>query len=197
MPERVRSNRRKRAVLEIALECFSRHGYEATTTRTIQTAAGISVGSFYHHFGSKAGLAAELFIEGLHDKNQVVLADLATASGPEEGVRAVVEAHVRWIADNPDWARFLYEHRGAVPEGSAQARLTEVNKAFSAALMSYFRPYLEDGSIRDLPSECYSVIMLGPVQEYARRWLGGRTESHPGALTKVFSDAAWDALRGR
>jgi len=197
MSESSRSNERRRALLEVALECFSRNGYEATTTRAIQQAADISVGSFYHHFGSKAGLAAELFIEGLGDKNRVVVGWLEAASGAEAGVRAVVEAHVRWIVDNPDWAHFLYEHRGVVPEGSAETRLAEVNRAFSAALMSYFRPYLDDGTIRDLPRECYSVVMLGPVQEYARRWLKGRTENELAALSGVFSDAAWQALRAR
>lgn len=63
--------------------------------------------------------------------------------------------------------------------------------------MARFGPFLEDGSLRELPGESYSVILLGPVQEFARRWLAERAESDPETLEPVFAEAAWRALRGK
>jgi len=195
MTRTITSGTRRREVLQVALGCFVQHGYEATTTRMLQKRAGISVGSFYHHFGSKAGVAAALFLEGLRDKNDAVGRALDAADTAETGIRAVVGAHVRWIADNPDWAGFLYQYRGTIPEGAASTELERVNKAFSRTLMGFFGPLIERGEIRRLPRECYSVIVLGPVQEFARRWLKGRTDTHIAELEHVFADAAWHAVR--
>ena len=64
---------RKQSVLEAALECFSELGVEGTTIHQIQRRAGCSIGSIYHHFGSKEGIAEELFILGVQRLNQRML----------------------------------------------------------------------------------------------------------------------------
>lgn len=50
-------------ILETALEMFRERGYAATTMRSVATAADVSVGSAYYHFGSKAAL-----IQGFYDR---------------------------------------------------------------------------------------------------------------------------------
>jgi AcrR family transcriptional regulator len=39
-----------------ALEEFGEHGFEAVNVADVATAAGVTTGSLYHHFGSKLGL---------------------------------------------------------------------------------------------------------------------------------------------
>jgi AcrR family transcriptional regulator len=55
------------------------------------------VGSIYHHFGGKAGLAAALYVEGLEDYQQGFLAVLARQPDAEAGIKGVVQHHLRGL----------------------------------------------------------------------------------------------------
>src|SRR4030088_3156880 len=60
-------------LIDAAGSVFGERGYAATTIRQICQRAGVSIGSFYHHFGGKPGLTARLFERG----HECVLATLA------------------------------------------------------------------------------------------------------------------------
>lgn len=46
----------KGRLVEAALDEFARRGYDEVGVTEVAAAAGVTVGSLYHHFGSKAGL---------------------------------------------------------------------------------------------------------------------------------------------
>ena len=50
----------KREILNAALDLFSVHGYEATSTAQIADAVGIRKASLYSHFSSKQEILDEL-----------------------------------------------------------------------------------------------------------------------------------------
>ena len=50
---------RKASVLKAALQCFSERGLEGTSIHDIQRLADCSIGSIYHHFRSKEGVASQ------------------------------------------------------------------------------------------------------------------------------------------
>jgi len=47
---------RRRQLIEVALDVFSRHGFNGTTTREIAAAAGVNNALIFHHFPSKDAL---------------------------------------------------------------------------------------------------------------------------------------------
>src|SRR5215470_14374357 len=59
------SERRRKSILDAALACFLERGVAATTTEEIRDRSGASIGSIYHHFGDKEGLAGALYVEGI------------------------------------------------------------------------------------------------------------------------------------
>jgi AcrR family transcriptional regulator len=64
-PSSPRNDRRRADILAAALECFTRSGYEATRIEDIRSRSGASIGSIYHHFGSKERIAAVLHVEAI------------------------------------------------------------------------------------------------------------------------------------
>ncbi|MGM0452846.1 MAG: TetR/AcrR family transcriptional regulator [Thermodesulfobacteriota bacterium] len=52
---------RQRRVLETALALFTNKGYFNTSVHDIQRTADISIGSIYHHFGNKEGIARAIY----------------------------------------------------------------------------------------------------------------------------------------
>ena len=49
---------RREAILAAALRLFTKKGYSDTSIHDLRMTSGASVGSIYHHFGGKAGVAA-------------------------------------------------------------------------------------------------------------------------------------------
>jgi len=61
------TNRKKQAletkekIYDISIQLIKEHGYDNVKITTICEKAGVSVGSFYHHFKNKAGIIIELY----------------------------------------------------------------------------------------------------------------------------------------
>lgn len=185
------SSLRRRALLEAALACFAEHGIEGTTIALLRAATGASTGSLYHHFGSREGLLAALYLEGLRDFRQHQHAALAGASTLAEGVRAIVRAHAGWISANPMWADFLFRQRQVIASSGAEQQLVE-EQAEEAAFMAAWAQ--ARGGLPGLPMPVLVSLVAGPVHEYARQWLSGRVEDPPSAWESVFVNAALKSL---
>ncbi|MGH9846621.1 MAG: TetR/AcrR family transcriptional regulator [Blastocatellia bacterium] len=181
-------------MLEAALKCFSERGSEATSIEMIRDLSGASVGSIYHHFGGKDGIALALYLEGLKQANALALRRLRKARGARGRVRALVTAFVQWVVHNPQWARYVYGTAAVWSTGSAP-ELRALNEAYFQELEAWFRPYIEKKHLRALPIVAIVAIIYGPAFAYARRWLLGETPKSLKALTDEFADAAWRGVR--
>src|SRR6266566_5134063 len=99
-PSRRSAGRRSR-ILEAALACFNERGFTATTIEEICQRSGASVGSVYHHFGGKEGLAAALYVEGLRGYQRgfrdVLELDLATEARVRDMNEELFAATRRWL----------------------------------------------------------------------------------------------------
>lgn len=185
---------RRQVILSAALQCFNEHGVEATSISTICACAGASVGSVYHHFGSKEGMARALLVEGLRSNVQHLEQNLSRLHGARSGVRTVITSLIDWIVTHPDWARFIYTNLGA-SSASHEPELRAVNSHYTRVIADYFAPHLKAGALRKLPRECWAPLMLGPTHDYARRWLNGQVKTPIAEYAKVFADAAWATVQ--
>ena len=186
---------RKASVLKAALQCFSERGLEGTSIHDIQRLAGCSIGSIYHHFRSKEGVAEELFIAGIQRLNQSMLRKIRRCSSGEESVRVVVGQYCAWSARNPQLARYLHS-RDVDFAPAAKARLKDIYRDYIEAVFEWFAPFVENGELRVLPADVYVPLISGPIQEYVRRWLSGHHGQSPRKVETLFADAAWNAVKG-
>ena len=178
---------RRQAILDAALAAFSEHGVEATTIDDIRRRSGASVGSIYHHFGDKEGLADALYVEGVRTYQRAFVETLADQEDAEQGVKALVGHHLRWVIDNQDLARHLLRRRD-VDE-------VTLNAEFNEASAAWFERQRQAGKLRELESDLTFVLLIGPAQALCRRWLSGRSETSLAAAERPLAEAAWRALR--
>jgi AcrR family transcriptional regulator len=178
---------RKQSILDAALDAFLEKGVLATTIDDVRVRSGASVGSIYHHYGSKEGIAAALYLEGMR-RYQAVAVDALRA----RGIRGLVRRHVEWVTENPALAEYLLTQRELSVELASREELAELNRTFFAEVREWIAAQ-ED--LEPLPFDLFHAVVLGPAQEWARHWLAGRAETSPKRAARVLADAAWSAVR--
>jgi len=186
---------RKDSVLKAALECFSELGIEGTTIHDIQRRADCSIGSIYHHFGSKEGIAEELFIDGIQRLNRGMLRKVTKAGNAEQSVHAVVGYYCEWSTRHRIMARYLHS-RDIDFSPAARRRLHDIHRAYISAIFTWFAPFVERDEMRRLPVDTYVPLISGPIQEYVRRWLSDHHTKSPRGVKSLFAEAAWNAVKG-
>ncbi|RJP64859.1 MAG: TetR/AcrR family transcriptional regulator [Candidatus Abyssobacteria bacterium SURF_17] len=190
------SDKREREIIEAGLACFAEHGYANTTLEDIRLRSGASNGSIYHYFASKEGLAAAIYVEAIADYQKRILDAIERNPQARAGVRAIVRAHLDWVEENPDWARYLMEMRHAPFMATAESAIAEHNREFINAFVTWLNPHLKSGEIRRMGPDIFISLLLGPCQEFVRNWLGGCTQTKLSAAKEELASAAWLVVRG-
>jgi AcrR family transcriptional regulator len=181
---------RKQEILEAALRGFAERGLAGTTVEEVRKRSGASVGSIYHHFGDKEGIAAALYVDALRDYQEGLLAALDDGADPERTVRALVRHHLRWVAADRDRARFLLAGR---PPRAAEG-IAELNRRAFRATSAWLERHVHDGRIQAVPFDVFYALLIGPAQEFSRHWLEGRMRTSMRTAERVLADAAWRSL---
>lgn len=184
---------RKSAILAAALAVFSEQGIEAATIDAIRQRCGASVGSIYHHFGAKEGIAAALFAQGLDDYWGGLAVAIQDTPDARQAIRALITCHLNWIVARPDLARFLFSRRQAV-SSAYDAAIRERTAGHFKVLLTALQPWFRTGVLRRLPVELYGPMLLGPAQELARAWLAGRLTLDLRDAIDELAGAAWRSL---
>jgi AcrR family transcriptional regulator len=188
---------RKQEILEAALDAFVAKGYEATTIADLCTRSGASVGSIYHRFGDKHGIAAELFVDCLHDYQRGIVALLEDEPSAREGIEGLVRHFLGWVSASPHRAMFMLERREPEVRAEARERVEAANRETFAAIRAWLKPHVDAGEIRPMPLRLLYAIVFGPSQEYTRQWLRERGRERLEESESALARAAWAGVRGK
>ena len=169
-------------------------GYAAFTMAAVRDALGLSSGSMFHAFPSKAALAAAVFVEGMSDYQRAASQVIHGVGDAEAAVRALVAVHLAWIEDHRALARYLF---GTPPDevmALAKEPLAARNAEFYASLDSLYQRVAEAGLSGRIEPRLAQVLCLGHAQEYGRQWTRGNAPLSPRKVTRALQDAALAAL---
>ncbi len=203
------SEARRRQIMDAALELFLETGVGNCRVEDLFERSGASVGSFYHHFGSKPGLAAALWLEILEKFHAGFLAELSRHRSARTGIRAMVRHHLAWVADDPQRAAYLFQCLEPEVFAICHEQENEMTTAFFAKSLEWLAARAAAGQIRQRSPLEYYVLWMGPSLELARAWLMnvqkkwtwmGEEHCRPEALLgmeKTLAEAAWQTLRAR
>lgn len=183
-------------LLDAALEVHETAGRDGFTVQAVVAASGVSLGSLYHHFGSFDGLAAALYARCMGELLDGIVAALDRARTARTGVRAVVTAYLRFVADHPDRARFIHASAYASYLPAHVELIAETKAPRLARMGAWLAPHVVAGSIADLPDPLVEMLLIGPVAELSRRWLAGATELDLTKAARVLPDRIWASLAG-
>jgi AcrR family transcriptional regulator len=186
---------RRREILQASLASFEELGYEASTIEDIRRRSRASIGSIYHHFGGKAGIASALYAEGLADYQAGLLARMRRARSARALIKAVVRHHLDWAEANPAWARYLMGMRRLEAVAAIEVRLRELNQDFVREAVALIRPHMDRGEIAALRLEILLALLFGPAQEFLRLWFAERTDLGLRQARELLAEAAWKSVQ--
>lgn len=188
-----------------AIELFVERGVAATRVEDILATAGVSVGSFYHHFGDKLNLAATVYLDLLQRFQSDLLAELERHARTEDAVRGLVAAYLRWAGADPRAMGYLHQCREPSVAEIAGGEESQLKQGFDGRLASWLGERAAAGELRALPFEHGFALWLGPAAQLVRAAIEPSPHStmlepdtlavHLADAERVLADAAWDALR--
>lgn len=178
---------RRETILEAALEVLE--AGEEVTIEAVRERSGASVGSLYHHFNDKDGMLGALYAQILGEYQAGILRILGNAPEAEEGVKALVCNHLRWVESHPERALFLLESGAA--RKRAKGEVEALNRTLFAAIEDWTR---SQEKIRPMRLEVFFVAVFGPAQALSRSWLVHRADSLRGVEDDL-AGTAWRAVR--
>ncbi len=193
------TGQRRRDILEAALDTFIEVGESGTFIQEVCSRADVSVGTLYHHFGSKDQLIATLHYALLDDYQSGAGPILAADPPAEAGVRDTVAYHVNWLVGHPRPATFLLQQPFAgYRSDQVPADLLRDNAEFLRIVHGWLDRRMEEGQLKKLPFDVVVALLIGPVHHWVRGELyldPKRAAAKAPAAVTALADGAWQALR--
>jgi AcrR family transcriptional regulator len=187
---------RRAEILAATLDCFVEEGAGGTFITDVCNRADVSVGTLYHHFGSKEQLLATLHLVTLNSYQAFARPVLEADPPAYRGVVDTVAAHLHWLTSHPKEATFLLQQPfvGFRFE-SAPPELLAENDEFLAVVRGWLARRWAAGELRPLPFDIVVALLIGPIHHWVRAALHeDRLDDVETAIVQL-GEGAWDALR--
>lgn len=194
---RLPAARRRRQLLDIAVEVFATRGFHGTSMEELAEAAGVTKPVLYQHFSSKRLLYLELLDDVGSRLVEAVTGAVTAASGPHRQVEAGFRAYFRFVAQQTSAFKLIFGSGGRRDEEFAEAvRSVEDRMATSVA----------DLIEADIDADHRQVLgygIVGLAETTSRHWVREAEERRAtlnlleaDRLALRIADLAWGGLRG-
>jgi AcrR family transcriptional regulator len=175
----------RQALVDSALDLFTKRGYAATSLDTIVKRARVTKGALYHHFSGKQALFEAVF-DAVETATIARLATVVDGDGSAwERAMAGIQAYVR-VCLEPSYQRIVV-HEAPVVMGWERWR--EAEEHFSYGLVrATVEALVEAGEIEALPVEVTARVLFGSLQAGAETIAGSPEPKKTAAeVTKVIT----------
>lgn len=130
------------AVLEHVLQQFWTRGYEATSVRDLEAAAGIGMASLYNAFGGKRSLFCAALERYSEQQTRACLSDIEKLSSPSERIRSFVERVIEAALQDPQRRGCLVINT-AIELAPHDPEIGAIVAGYLAEVEAFFRRNLE------------------------------------------------------
>jgi AcrR family transcriptional regulator len=97
-------------ILDSALDLFRRRGYDQATMRDIAAEAGVSLGSAYYYFESKADLVMAFYERASIEMGEPIVAAMAGGGSLEERLHGIMAAKFAYFLPNRAFLGALFRY---------------------------------------------------------------------------------------
>ena len=188
---RLPAARRRRQLLDVAMQVFAERGFHDASMNDIAVAAGVTKPVLYQHFASKRELFAELLGDVGRDLQDTITKAVTAAEAPREMVELGFSAYFSFVDRHRDAFRLFY--------GGSMARddeFTEVVNQTEAAVAGLVATLIEIEGLSPEQRRVMGYGIVGMIEGASIHWLKSNSDADPDVLASQLADLAWRGLRG-
>ncbi|MBA2496573.1 MAG: TetR/AcrR family transcriptional regulator [Acidimicrobiia bacterium] len=190
-PVRLPAARRRRQLLEVALNVFAERGFHPTSMNDIAEAAGVTKPVLYQHFASKRDLYLELLeVVGGRLRDDIGKA-ASEAATPRQQVQRGFAAYFGFVAAHTDAFMVLFGG-GSRRDEEFAAHVRRVEDAIAEAIASL----IDVEGLPDVERRLLADGIVGLAEGTSRHWLREGRQGDPAEVAALVADLAWAGLRG-
>lgn len=145
-PRRGRPGHDQNSMLEVIVEVFTDHGYDASSLGMIATRLGLSKSAVYHHFASKAEMLEIALERALGELERVFDEAEAQEGDAVARIRYIVREAVLVACEQQQYLTLLLRLHG---NSEVELRALERRRVLTARLRKTFEEARAEGSLRD------------------------------------------------
>lgn len=169
--------RRRRQIVDAAVELFVKNGFFRTTTRQIAKAAGFSIGTLYEYVKTKEDVLY-LVCEAIHQEmDQRLKQRLGHERDGAAALSAAIEVYFTVCHQMADHILLIYQETASLPK-EQMGWVLEHEQGITAIIAEILRRGVGDYSLRPLTEPeltlmAHNITVLGHMWAF-RRWALGR-----------------------
>jgi AcrR family transcriptional regulator len=187
---RPRSEDRRSAILSAASRAIASEGLGAATA-AIAKEAGVSNGSLFLYFETKATLLNELYIALKTEMGEIAVAGLPSSGEPPEQIRHMWTQWLSWATANPEKRRTLAQLEAADDVTAESHQIVRQAQRGIAELLERSRA---GGPMQDVPL-AFVVTLIGAIAD-ATMDAVIREPAEAEARSEAAFEAVWRVLAG-
>lgn len=174
-PDLVR--RRRRQIVDAAVQLFIEKGFHKTTTRQIAKAAGFSIGSLYEYVASKEDVLY-LVCDAIHAEMRNAVAEaLSRVSGGREALAEVIREYFLVCHRMSDHILLMYQETQSLPQ-QWRKKVLENEISITGLFVAVISRLVESGHLPNLDERAielvaHNISVLGHMWTF-RRWFLAR-----------------------
>ena len=176
-----RSEETRSKVIEAARALLMRKGVADVSLADIREESGVSNGSIFHHFGSKDGVVAQVFVA----ERRTYLAEVARAvvefdgdpcDALGEGARMALVYQMR---DPQRFSRLVLDFTDSEWMRENRQIWLDLAADLTAPVAEWAAPHFAEGRLPRLPPAFIQSMMMGGTERLVSSYLMGRLEEDP------------------
>lgn len=174
-------------LLRAGIKLFSEQGYEATSTRQIESSARVQRNLMSYHFGSKDRFWKACMSSLKDDVNRMLEPNVIQSKDvePRARIQFLIRHYIRASATRPELSRILFDE-GRKQGWRLEWLVTEFSKEFFAAVQTLFEDGRKNAVIPDIAFPHFYYILVGGAALFSMaaecEQLTGKSAFHPSMI---------------
>lgn len=177
--------RRRREILDAAIQAFREKGYHATTLEDIADRLGVRNTALYHYFPDKEAILYECHREALVEVMGLLDEAREHSPSPSEQLRYLIRRHVRVMTETLSGSSLAFEVHSLAPEHEAE--VIGKRDRYERGLRKVIEAGIEAGEFRPVDPKVTVFAILGAINWIARWFNPGGAIRTP-ALGDAFAN---------
>lgn len=184
----------QRQILEVAVQVFIEHGYDATSVSSLAARLGLSKSALYHHYESKERLLEVALEEALGGLEGVLREPGANEGSAGQRLEHVLRGAVGVLVDRLPYVTLLLRVRG---NSDVERRALERRRAFDHEITGLVRAAQDESTVRpDVDASVATRLLFGMVNSIVE-WYRPTGAEGASELARDVLTVALDGLRTR